>query len=119
MATQAINSETRPEAPGILWHGYFSLDERENMIRVAAYFRYLKRGCCPGHDLDDWLAAESEIESGTLRPQAVEPPELEIQQSGVHGAAEDDALKRIVRQHPQKAIPQVEDIEPANAPFRQ
>jgi hypothetical protein len=39
-----------------------------------------------------------------------------MQQSCVHGAAMDDELKRIVRQHPQKGIPQIESIEPQEAP---
>jgi hypothetical protein len=42
--------------------------------------------------------------------------ELNMQESGVHGAWTDDALKRIIRQHPQKGIPQVESIEPQEAP---
>lgn len=40
----------------------------------------------------------------------------EAQQSAVHGFWEDDALKRIIKQHPQKGIPQVEGLEPAEAP---
>jgi hypothetical protein len=101
-----------------LWRGYFTLDERENRIRVAAYYRYLKRGCRHGHDLDDWLAAEAEIDFGAARARTGTAAELEIQQSAVHGAAEDDTLKHIARQHPQKAIPRVESIEPAEAPFK-
>lgn len=29
-------------------------------IEVAAYYRALARGFAPGHELDDWLAAEKE-----------------------------------------------------------
>lgn len=38
-------------------------EEREAMIREAAYFRYLEHGCSDGHDLEDWLAAEAEFEA--------------------------------------------------------
>jgi Protein of unknown function (DUF2934) len=35
---------------------------REPMIRRAAYFRSLNRGFQPGKELEDWLAAEREVE---------------------------------------------------------
>jgi hypothetical protein len=34
---------------------------REQEIRIRAYEIYLQRGGQPGHELDDWLQAESEI----------------------------------------------------------
>ena len=37
-------------------------ETRDAMIAEAAYFRSAHRGFEPGHELDDWLAAESEIE---------------------------------------------------------
>ena len=37
-------------------------DEREAMIAEAAYYRAEARGFEPGHELEDWLAAESEID---------------------------------------------------------
>lgn len=45
-----------------------------------------------------------------------ETPEGEVQESAEHGARMDDALKRIVKQHPQRGIPQVEGVEPRDAP---
>ena len=93
--------------------------QSENMIRKAAYFRYVQRGSALGHDLDDWLAAEAELfkrQAEQQQPELVEMTELNMQESGVHGAWTDDALKRIIRQHPQKGIPQVESIEPQEAP---
>lgn len=36
--------------------------DREQQIREAAYFLYEARGCAPGHELEDWLAAEAVIE---------------------------------------------------------
>lgn len=36
---------------------------REARVRLAAYARYEKRGAESGHDVEDWLAAEAEIEA--------------------------------------------------------
>ena len=36
-------------------------------IRLRAYEIYLERGEKPGHDLDNWLQAERELERGVLR----------------------------------------------------
>jgi hypothetical protein len=118
MATRTRTMADPRSDPDISWRGVYSLEQREAMIRDAAYYHYMQRGCAPGHDLDDWLAAESEIERmASTSPEF--PPEAEVQQSSVHGAGKDDELKRIVRQHPQKAIPQIEGVEPEKAPFRQ
>lgn len=115
--------QTRPPAnpqtnPDLTWRGAFSLEQREAMIREAAYYHYVKRGYAPGHDLDDWLAAETEIERGATAFTEF-PADTGVQQSSVHGASKDDELKRLVRQHPQKAIPQIESVEPEQAPFRE
>ncbi len=93
-------------------------EQREAMIREAAYHRYAKRGYTPGHDLDDWLAAEAELDHKMSESQEFSP-EMEIQQSGMHGPAKDDELKRMIKQHPHKAIPQVESVEPEKAPFKE
>ncbi len=117
MARQSRPAESKPEAPNITWHGYHTLEERENMIREAAYYLYIEHGCCDGHDLDDWLAAEAELEHGA--PPPLEAAPAGVQQSSVHGAASNDKLKRTVRGKPRKAIPQVESVEPSEAPARQ
>ncbi len=36
-------------------------EQRESMIAEAAYYRAEKRGFAPGATLEDWLAAEEEI----------------------------------------------------------
>lgn len=118
MAKQTRTPVNPQNDPDITWRGAFSLEQRETMIRDAAYYHYAKRGYTPGYDLDDWLAAEAEIERGTTESPEF-PPGTEVQQSSVHGAGMDDELKRIVRQHPQKGIPQIEGIEPENAPFKE
>jgi hypothetical protein len=118
MAIQTPTPIEPGSAPDITWRGAFSIEQREAMIREAAYYRYMQRGYTPGHELDDWYEAEAEIEHITSE-FAEFLPDIEMQQSGAHGARKDDELKRIVRQHPQKAIPQIESVEPENAPFKE
>lgn len=35
--------------------------ERRDMVATAAYFRAERRGFEPGHELEDWYAAETEV----------------------------------------------------------
>lgn len=105
------------QAPAITWRGAYSLDQREAMIREAAYYLAQARGFTPGHDLEDWLSAEAAIEGGLV--DAGDAAAFPVQQSGMHGAGTDEELKRIVKQHPQRAIPQIESVEPQEAPWRE
>ena len=50
------DSAATQDAPSI------TAQRREAMIREAAYLRAEGRGFCPGHELEDWLAAEMEID---------------------------------------------------------
>jgi hypothetical protein len=36
---------------------------RDAMIAEAAYYRAARRGFVPGHELDDWLAAEQQVDT--------------------------------------------------------
>lgn len=36
--------------------------ELEQQIRELAYGYYVERGCAEGHDLDDWLRAEAQVQ---------------------------------------------------------
>jgi hypothetical protein len=49
-------------------HSPGAAQERERHIREAAYFRAQQRGFTPGHELEDWVAAEREVDgtSGSL-----------------------------------------------------
>jgi len=38
-------------------------EQRAALIAEAAYFRAEKRGFAPGHETDDWLAAEAEVDA--------------------------------------------------------
>jgi hypothetical protein len=40
-----------------------SEDERRREIAEAAYFKALCRGFAPGHEREDWLAAEREVDA--------------------------------------------------------
>jgi hypothetical protein len=41
--------------------------KRAALIAEAAYFRAEKRGFQPGHETEDWLAAEAEVDANLLR----------------------------------------------------
>lgn len=45
-----------------------SQDDRDEVIRLAAYYLYQTRGCEGGHDLEDWLQAEALVEGRTPTP---------------------------------------------------
>ncbi len=36
-------------------------------IALRAYYRHCDRGCAPGAELDDWLAAEQDVRAEHLR----------------------------------------------------
>ena len=42
-------------------------EQRAALIAKAAYFRAEKRGFVPGHETEDWLAAEAEVDARLLR----------------------------------------------------
>ena len=42
-------------------------EQRAALIAEAAYFRAEHRGFAPGHETEDWLAAESEVDATLLR----------------------------------------------------
>jgi hypothetical protein len=41
--------------------------ERHNMIETAAYLRAERRNFCAGHEVEDWLAAELEVDGHLSR----------------------------------------------------
>jgi hypothetical protein len=40
---------------------------RDKLVKEAAYFRSQKRGVSPGSELDDWLAAERDVDESLGR----------------------------------------------------
>ncbi len=93
------------------------------MIGEAAYYRSKKRGFAPGHELDDWLAAEADFERTSMRRERPESDdafeEFGMQGSGPLGPAQDEALKRFIKQHPRRDIPRIESVEPEDAPLKE
>ncbi len=47
--------------------------QRAALIAEAAYFRAQKRGFAPGHEVEDWLAAEADVDAKLLRAAAGAP----------------------------------------------
>jgi len=43
--------------------------QRHALIAESAFFIAQERGFAPGHELDDWLAAEREVDQGLLAMQ--------------------------------------------------
>lgn len=104
-----------------------SPDMRRHMIGEGAYYRSQQRGFAPGHEMEDWLAAEADFEhahSAPPRPRsdAMEGlglDEIGAQHGGPMSRAEDDALKRLIKQHPRRDIARVESMEPGEAPLKE
>jgi DUF2934 family protein len=97
-------------------------NERERMIREAAYYQYVQRGFAHGYDIDDWLAAEAHVDQQILErqlPELGETIEFGVQQSATHGRWQDEALKRVIKQHPRRDIPRVEGMDPQDAPLKE
>jgi len=45
-------------------------EDRHASIAQAAYFRAEHRGFAPGHELEDWLAAEEEVDQRLMGERA-------------------------------------------------
>jgi len=65
--TDAIPAKTPDPAPTATWKD--DPEKRDVMIRLAAYSFYERRGFVSGHELEDWLQAEMEVD----RQVAAEP----------------------------------------------
>jgi hypothetical protein len=75
MATQSVQRPDSPESksdasasgPGVAPPGVTLSPELAERITQRAYQIAERRGFSPGHELDDWLQAEREIEAGAPR----------------------------------------------------
>jgi hypothetical protein len=61
-----MNSHSDPPHENIP-HFDLGMQERQKRIRELAYFKAKARGFAPGHELDDWLEAEREVDEA-MRP---------------------------------------------------
>ena len=50
-------------AGGSTFGQFVGPERRAALIAEAAFFRAEKRGFAPGHEAEDWLAAESEVDA--------------------------------------------------------
>lgn len=48
-------------------HFDLGMQERHKKIQELAYYKAERRGFAPGHELDDWLEAEREVDEA-MRP---------------------------------------------------
>lgn len=67
-ADSAQAQRTTRRAAGVLAplpHPGNLAEERAERVRKAAYFRAAERGFAPGHELEDWLAAERSVDDAT------------------------------------------------------
>ena len=63
VVSTAMAPVVEPDAPIEVPRGESGEAERQSMIAEAAYYHSASRGFAPGHELEDWLAAEAEIEA--------------------------------------------------------
>lgn len=65
-ASHALNPDGMPNpyaSTAALAAELYGEEQRHSMIAEAAYFRALRRGFAPGHELEDWLAAELQVDA--------------------------------------------------------
>ena len=60
-----MNTEQTTAPEPACGEGVVCLPDRDARIAELAYYNAEQRGFAPGHDLDDWLAAEQEFSIGT------------------------------------------------------
>ena len=53
-------------ASEVQYPNFVDPQQRATLIARAAYFRSQDRGFAPGHELEDWLAAEAEVDAQLL-----------------------------------------------------
>jgi hypothetical protein len=56
-----------PIASAVSFTRFVDPEQRAALIAEAAFFRAEKRGFEPGHEVDDWLAAETEVDARLMR----------------------------------------------------
>jgi hypothetical protein len=51
----------------VSWTSFVGPEQRSALIAEAAYFRAEKRGFATGREVEDWLAAEAEVDVRLMR----------------------------------------------------
>lgn len=57
------SKKTKPQVKSKSIKQNKSTDNLDEKIQEKAYELYEKRGCCPGHDCNDWYEAERIVKS--------------------------------------------------------
>jgi hypothetical protein len=60
-ASRSTQQKARPVPAGLI-----DQDLRRGLIAQAAYYRAERRGFAAGHEAEDWLAAESEVDAALM-----------------------------------------------------
>jgi hypothetical protein len=68
-SSAASEEDSSPQPNSIVSHSaaFIEPEQRQAMIAEAAYYRAERRGFEPGHEIDDWCAAEGEIDGMLTR----------------------------------------------------
>jgi hypothetical protein len=67
-------SAARTTTPTPNFSSFVDPEKRAALIAEAAYYRAEKRGFAPGHEDEDWLAAENEVDAALMRAKS--PPRV-------------------------------------------
>lgn len=62
-----------PNAAASASRAFIGPEIRHAMICEAAYFLAERRSFCPGHELEDWLVAESDVERALATGESATP----------------------------------------------
>jgi hypothetical protein len=65
---RAAHASPNGQSPCHAPAGFDRPSSREALIATAAYYRAEKRGFLPGHEQEDWLAAERDIDGVGTKP---------------------------------------------------
>lgn len=72
VAKSGMRRRTAAPAPAASEPAVISPEQRRAMIAQAAYYGAERRGFAPGAELQDWLAAEAEIDRALGEPPLLE-----------------------------------------------
>lgn len=67
---RAPRKQVSPPVTDVQYPTFVDPQQRSALIARAAYLRSLDRGFVPGYELEDWLAAEVEVDAELLRGTA-------------------------------------------------
>lgn len=85
---EKVQEETSAPELAVADNGTADADTLRQEIALRAYNKYCERGCAPGCDVEDWLAAEREVLAAQTTPAAPSAP-----------APRDDGGRRPARSH--------------------